>query len=145
VRGLNTAATLWASAAVGAFAGAGLFAEAVAVTVVVLTGNTLLRPIVDYVNRRPVDADFTEALYQVHVLCEPSKVGDARELLAAELARAQYPISSVQTLAEGEDQVELAATLIPTSAEAEELTAVCKALEAHPEIQDATWTVSTTL
>ena len=145
VRGLNTAATLWASAAVGAFAGAGLFAEAVAVTVVVLTGNTLLRPIVDYVNRRPVDADFTEALYQVHVLCEPSKVGDVRELLAAELARAQYPISSVQTLSEGEDQVELAATLIPTSAEGEELTAVCKALEAHPEIQDATWTVSTTL
>src|SRR5579862_3330008 len=36
VRGLNTAATLWATAAVGAFAGSGLFAEAVAVAVFVL-------------------------------------------------------------------------------------------------------------
>jgi putative Mg2+ transporter-C (MgtC) family protein len=145
VRGLNTAATLWATAAVGAFAGGGLFAEAAAVTAAVLAGNTLLRPIVDYINRRPVDADFTEALYQVHVICPPARVGEARELLAAELAKAHYPISSVQTLSEGGEQVELAATLIPTSAEPDELTAVCAALEAHAEIDDATWTVSTLL
>jgi putative Mg2+ transporter-C (MgtC) family protein len=145
VRGLNTAATLWASAAVGAFAGGGLFAEAAAVTAVVLAGNTLLRPIVDYINRRPVDADSTEALYQVHVTCDPANVGDVRDLLAAELEKANYPVSSVATHSEGDDQVELAATLIPTSAEAEELDAVCDALEAHPEVIDATWSVSTTL
>jgi putative Mg2+ transporter-C (MgtC) family protein len=145
VRGLNTAATLWASAAVGAFAGARLFAEAGAVTVVVLAGNTLLRPVVDYINRRPVDAEFTEALYQVHVLCEPGKVGDARDVLAAELEKAHYPISSVDVVTEGEDQVELAASLIPTTADPDELDAVCAALEADPSIDDATWTVSTTL
>src|SRR5579862_8478885 len=50
VRGMNTAATLWATAAVGAFAGVGLFAEAGVVTLLVLAGNTLLRPIVDYIN-----------------------------------------------------------------------------------------------
>ena len=54
VRGLNTAATLWASAAVGAFAGAGQAGEAVLVAVFVLAGNTLLRPLVDIVNRRPI-------------------------------------------------------------------------------------------
>jgi putative Mg2+ transporter-C (MgtC) family protein len=145
VRGLNTAATLWASAAVGAFAGSGLFAEAGAVTAVVLAGNTLLRPIVDYINRRPVDTEFTEALYQVHVLCAPADVGDARDLLAAELDRANYPISSVEVLTESDDQVELAASLIPTSADAKELDAVCTALETHGEIENATWTVSTTL
>jgi putative Mg2+ transporter-C (MgtC) family protein len=145
VRGLNTAATLWASAAVGAFAGGGLFAEAAAVTAVVLAGNTLLRPIVDYINRRPVDAGQTEALYQVHVICAPADVGDARDLLAQELEKAHYPIASVEVLSEGEEQVELAAALIPTTAVAAELDAVCAALEAHPEIEDATWTVSTTL
>ncbi|HTX50619.1 MAG TPA: MgtC/SapB family protein, partial [Caulobacteraceae bacterium] len=129
----------------GAFAGGGLFAEAVAVTVVVLAGNTLLRPIVDYINRRPVDADFTEALYQVHAICEPANVGDVRDLLASALELAHYPISSVETIAEGEEQVELAATLIPTTAEPAELDAVCAALETHPEIENATWTVSTTL
>jgi putative Mg2+ transporter-C (MgtC) family protein len=46
---------------------------------------------------------------------------------------------------EGDDQVALAATLIPTTAEADELDAVCDALEARPEVIDATWSVSTTL
>jgi putative Mg2+ transporter-C (MgtC) family protein len=145
VRGLNTAATLWASAAVGAFAGSGLFAEAAAVTVVVLAGNTLLRPVVDYINRRPLDAEGTEALYAVHVICAPAKVGDARDALARELEKANYPISSIDVLTEGEEQVELAASLIPTAADPDELDAVCSALEADPSIDDATWTVSMTL
>jgi putative Mg2+ transporter-C (MgtC) family protein len=145
VRGLNTAATLWATAAVGAFAGGALYGEAGVVTALVLAGNTLLRPLVDYVNRRPVDSDFTEALYQLHVTCDPANVGEARDLLAAELEKANYPVSSVATLSEAEDQVELAASLIPTSAEPDELDAVCAALEAHPEIMHATWSVSTTL
>ena len=46
VRGLNTAATLWSCAAVGACAGADLAAQAVAVTVFVATSitETLLLP-----------------------------------------------------------------------------------------------------
>src|ERR1700678_277124 len=48
VRGINTAATLWASAAVGAFAGSGLFGEAGLVALFVLAGNTLLRPMANY-------------------------------------------------------------------------------------------------
>src|SRR6201747_3284265 len=47
VRGLNTAATLWASAAVGCCAGADLLAQAAALTVFVLAANTLLRPLVN--------------------------------------------------------------------------------------------------
>jgi putative Mg2+ transporter-C (MgtC) family protein len=46
VSGLNTAATLWCSAAVGACAGADLAFEAIALTCFVLAGNTLLRPLV---------------------------------------------------------------------------------------------------
>src|ERR1700735_2548286 len=44
VRGLNTAATLWGSAAVGYCAGADMAAQEVVVTQVVYAGNTLLRP-----------------------------------------------------------------------------------------------------
>src|ERR1700745_3768064 len=55
VWGLNTAATLWASAAVGACAGADLAAEAVMLTAFVLAGNTLLRPLVNAINRSPVE------------------------------------------------------------------------------------------
>ena len=145
IRGLNTAATLWATAAVGSFAGARLFPEAAALTLFVLAGNTLLRPLVDYINRRPVEGGYTEALYQVHVICAPADVGDVRDLIAAELEKAHYPIQSMETLTETDEQVELAATLIPTSANAEELEAVCLALEAASQIRGATWSVSAML
>jgi len=144
VRGLNTAATLWSTAAVGAFAGAGLLGEAAAVAVFVLAGNTLLRPLVDYVNRRPIKAGETEALYQVHVTCAPADAPSARDLLYEELERYHYPVREVEVLSEGDEIVELAATLVPTTANAEDLDAITSHLAQHPEIEDATWTVSAT-
>jgi putative Mg2+ transporter-C (MgtC) family protein len=60
VSGLNTAATLWCSAAVGACAGADLAFEAVALTCFVLAGSTLLRPLVNAINRAPIDQGATE-------------------------------------------------------------------------------------
>src|ERR1700692_3005937 len=68
VRGLNTAATLWASAAVGCCAGADLLAQAAALTVFVLAGNTLLRPLVNAINRAPIDEQASEATYFVKLL-----------------------------------------------------------------------------
>ena len=52
----------------GDFAGAGQLAEATLVVAFVLFGNTLLRPLVAYVNRRPISPEATEALYRVHVV-----------------------------------------------------------------------------
>ena len=144
VRGLNTAATLWASAAVGAFAGAGERAEAALVAVFVLAGNTLLRPLVDFVNRRPITAGETEALYRVHIVCAPENVSEARDLLFEELERHDYPLREIETLSETEEYVELAAVLVPTSAEADELDRVVTHLERSADVVSATWTVSTT-
>lgn len=45
VQGLNTAATIWCSAAVGALSGVGLFVEATIVTMAVMLTHLLLRPI----------------------------------------------------------------------------------------------------
>src|ERR1700761_6586071 len=121
VRGLNTAATLWSSAAVGAFAGSGLIAEAAAVTVAILAGNTLLRPVVNYLNRQPISALSTEALYKVHVVCSLENLTSARRPLGPPLDKANYPIGDIDILSETDDQIELAATLIPTTADAGEL------------------------
>ena len=143
IRGLNTAATLWCSAAVGAFAGSGLPGEAAALAFFVLAGNTLLRPLVDWVNRRPIMSSITEAQYSIHVVCRPEDVPDVRDLLDAELERASYPIRAVETLSDGEEQVELAAILLPTSADEHELDAVVAALERSALIGSATWTVQT--
>ena len=143
VRGINTAATLWASAAVGCFAGGGQLGEAVLVAIFVLAGNTLLRPLVDYINRRPISPEATEALYRVHVVCAPESVSAARDLLFEELEKAHYPIRDIETLSEGEEVVELAAVLVPTTANPQDLDAITQHLASHPEVESATWTVST--
>ncbi len=144
VRGLNTAATLWCSAAVGACAGAGFEAEAGLLTLFVLAGNTLLRPLVNYINRKPIDERVTEACYRVHVVCDPAVAADVRERLYAELEKANYPLREIEILSEGDDEMELAAVLVPTTAAPNELDAVVQALERWDEVASCAWTVSTT-
>jgi len=144
VRGLNTAATLWCSAAVGACCGAGYLAQAAAVTAFVLAGNTLLRPLVNAINRLPISDRETEALYRVHLTCALSKVAHCRDLLSERLEAANYPIQSIETLSESEDQVELAALLTPNTADPAKLDQITTELEADTCVLSATWTVSTT-
>jgi putative Mg2+ transporter-C (MgtC) family protein len=56
VRGLNTAATLWCSAAVGALAGSG-FLMAAGITVTMVVGaNVLLRPVGWFINQQPLES-----------------------------------------------------------------------------------------
>ena len=143
VRGLNTAATLWASAAVGAYAGDGHPLEAALVTVFILAGNTLLRPLVDYVNRRPIRAGETEAHYRVHVVCHAEDVSAARDLLFDELEMHHYPIREIETLTENDELVELAASLVPTSADPVELDRITDHISRRGRVVSATWTVST--
>ncbi len=144
IRGLNTAATLWCSAAVGTLAGSFMPAEAATLAAFVLAGNTLLRPLVNWMNRRPIEAGVTEAQYTVHATCHPQDVSEMRDLLDAELTRANYPVREVETLSANEDQVELGAVLVPSTANEAELDAVVDALEDSDLVLSATWSVETT-
>jgi len=87
VRGLNTAATLWASAAVGSCAGADMVAQAVALTVFVIAGNTLLRPLVNAINRIPLDEKSSEATYYFKLAVTPEALPDMRDRLVEKLER----------------------------------------------------------
>ncbi len=57
IRGITTAATLWCSAAVGVFVGVGAHREAAVSTLLIVLGNTLLRPIGHLLNLRMGPAD----------------------------------------------------------------------------------------
>lgn len=142
VRGLNTAATLWCSAAVGGFCGAGFGLEAALLTVFVLAGNTFLRPIVNLINRIPISEQATEATYQVHVTADAEQRDEVRDLLVEKLEAANYPLRDIDALERGEDEVELVATLASTSVEPQELDEVTQALEKAEGVTYATWTSS---
>lgn len=143
VRGLNTAATLWGSAAVGACAGADLIAQAAVLTIFVLAGNTLLRPLVNAINRRPLDERASEATYEVLLTVDAATLSNLRETLVAKLEAAQYPVSDVRVVNRADDIAEIIATLVSTAVEAKELDSVTTDLAHMPGVRHATWNVST--
>lgn len=144
VRGLNTAATLWASAAVGACAGADLVAEAILGTLFVLAANTLLRPIVNSINRQPLDVISAEVTNKVYVICHRHHQRFVRAMLEGELERANYPAQDVDVQGFGDDDVEIEATLAATSVEGDELDALVARLGTTPLVIQAFWSPSTT-
>ena len=86
VRGLNTAATIWCSAAVGVLAGAGYPAYAALATGFVLFVNLLLRPIIIFINKQPFVAGEIEVGYLVSVTCRSPEEAHVRALLLQGLA-----------------------------------------------------------
>ena len=143
VRGLNTAATLWASAAVGSCAGADMVAQAVALTVFVIAGNTLLRPLVNAINRIPLNEQSSEATYYFKVAVTPEALPDIRDRLVERLEAASYPVADVNVVELGDDLLEIVATLVSTAVNPNELNSVVVDLQHQPGVRHATWEVNT--
>jgi putative Mg2+ transporter-C (MgtC) family protein len=139
VWGLNTAATLWCSAAVGACAGADLAFEAIALTGFVLAGNTLLRPLVNAINRAPINQGATEAIYEVRMTTSADHLDDSRELLRQKLESANYPLQDIEVIEREGGGIELVATLVGTAAVPHELDEIAASLERSPLVENAGW------
>jgi putative Mg2+ transporter-C (MgtC) family protein len=85
VRGLNTAATLWCSAAVGLLAGEGLALYGLLAAILVIAANTLLRPIVRAINRQPVEMSEEEQRYVISIECRAPRASEIRADLVQEV------------------------------------------------------------
>lgn len=144
VRGLNTAATLWGSAAVGACAGADLIVEAILATVFVLAANTLLRPVVNRINRQPMDTNAVEVTNTVYVIAPRTRQKEAMQRLEAALETADYPTRGLVVHAFGEDAVEIEAVLAATAIEGAQMDAVIQELSSLDCVSQAFWSPSTT-
>jgi len=85
VRGLNTAATLWCSAAVGLLAGEGLALYGLTAAVLVIGANTALRPIVHAINRHPIEMGEEEQHYLISINCRAASASEIRAELVNEV------------------------------------------------------------
>ncbi|WP_312236389.1 MgtC/SapB family protein [Stenotrophomonas sp.] len=139
VSGLNTAATLWGSAAVGACAGIKLLPEAVLAALFVLAANTLLRPVVNRIQRQPLQEASGEATYAVTVICQRDRQADVLDQLLVLLEQAHYPVRAVEPRPFGDRDVEIEAVLYATAVDADELDAVLAALSGMPGVLQAFW------
>ncbi|MCX8146048.1 MAG: MgtC/SapB family protein [Azovibrio sp.] len=144
VRGINTAATLWGSAAVGVAAGTGMLIEAVLGTLFVLAANTLLRPVVNAINRQPMDVESVEVTNTVYVIASRERQKEVLAATAAELERHRYPVQDLEVHAFGDEDVEIEATLTVTSVDGDELDALVARIAKQPGVRQAFWSPSTT-
>ena len=83
IRGLNTAATIWCSAAVGSLCGLGLWQQAIAVACMIVLIHLVLRPLGNRINRLSFyqTTDFSEPLYQVVVGCKEQVENHVRVMM----------------------------------------------------------------
>lgn len=143
VRGLNTAATLWCSAAVGSIAGSDMLAEAALLTGFVLVANTALRPLVDAINRIPLEGRSLEATYSVTITVDAKRSGPMGDMLVDHLESAQLPVAELDVIERGEERVDVIATLVSTNVPAGELDALTDHLDRVHGIVHATWQART--
>ncbi|WP_281971161.1 MULTISPECIES: MgtC/SapB family protein [unclassified Polynucleobacter] len=144
IRGLNTAATLWGSAAVGAASGADLIFEAMVGTVFILMANTLLRPVVNSINKRPIDLSKSEVTATINIVAEKTYQKLIMSNLLKLLNEIQYPIDDLDITTFGSNDIEIEAKMISTSMDNHLLDHVVEEMLKSEHVRQAFWTPSTT-
>src|SRR6202142_12316 len=81
VRGLNPAATIWCSAAIGALSGLGALNLALLLAASVLATNMVLRPLAYRIHPALPEAIPNETIYEVKLLCKIAVAAHIRPLL----------------------------------------------------------------
>lgn len=144
IRGINTAATLWGSAAVGVCAGADLILEALLATLFVLAANTLMRPVVSIINRQPLDTDSVEVTNSIYIITPKHSQKIALKQFIDALEAAGYQTQDVEVHQFGADDVEIQAVLTTSAVEGEKMDVLIAKLTAMDFVNQAFWSPSTT-
>jgi putative Mg2+ transporter-C (MgtC) family protein len=114
ITGLNTAATLWCSAAIGTLAGYGMYGSAIIGTIAVIAANVCLRPIGKALNRGTGTSD-AEVTCLFRIAARTDQEAHMRALLLHELSGQPLLLKSLGSDdVEHTDKVEVQATLTST-------------------------------
>jgi putative Mg2+ transporter-C (MgtC) family protein len=144
VRGINTAATLWASGAVGACAGADLILEAGLGTIFVLAANTLLRPVVTFINRQPLDTVSVEVTNSIYIITPKHAQKHALKQFIKTLEEAGYQTQDIEVHQFGTDDVEIQAVLTASAVDGDEMDKLIEKIADQDFVTQAFWSPSTT-
>lgn len=80
VRGINTAATLWCTAAVGILASTGKFLFAISAALILIGSNLILRPLANYIKPMTVSEE-NEKQYRISVTCREAAENEIRSVI----------------------------------------------------------------
>jgi putative Mg2+ transporter-C (MgtC) family protein len=142
VRGLNTAATLWCSSAVGILAGSGAWAQATMAASLVVGVNLLLRPIVQRISRQSVTSLELPGGYVVSVVCRGEQEAHIRTLVLNGIHVSTLHLRRLESAnIEGTDRVEVTAAITADGRPDGSLEEIVGRLSLEPAVTAARWRV----
>lgn len=142
VSGLNTAATLWASAAIGASAGADLIIEATLITLFVLAGNTVLRPIAQRINRQPISTEETELGFVIYLIADRNEQRTTMHQFENLLQQHKLPVLQLNIHPFADHEVEIEASLGSQSTTETQLDRLITDISQLAHVKQAFWSRS---
>jgi putative Mg2+ transporter-C (MgtC) family protein len=141
VRGLNTAATLWCSAAVGAYAGAGKMFAAVFVTVLLISINSVLRPLSRFIDQRSLSVLEAHTVYRLRLVCDTEHQAEAEyQMTRAIASRSLVLRKMISEKVEDTDHSIIQVILESRTHDAELLNQMAEELRGFPWTQSVEWT-----
>jgi putative Mg2+ transporter-C (MgtC) family protein len=145
VRGLNTAATLWCSAAVGACVGAGEMLDGVFVTVLLITINSVLRPLARFIDRRSLAVVDLHTLYRLRVACDRGLVEDVEHQIAHAIAACALVLREIRTEPVEDSKISVVQVILESATQATGLlNELADSLRALESVQSVEWTKADT-
>ncbi|NYS23622.1 MgtC/SapB family protein [Rhodobacteraceae bacterium 2376] len=142
VRGLNTAATLWCSASVGMLAGAGAWDFAALMTGMVVFVNLALRPLVQRLNRQPIESTELTRNYEVEIVCRSAQEAHVRALLLNGFAEGGLHLTGLESRdIEDSDRVEVTAEANAEGTTDAAMETIVGRLSLEPAVTAARWRV----
>ncbi len=146
VHGLNTAATLWCSAMVGTFAGAGFWAPSLVAAGFVVGTNLLLRPLVPLINTQTVPTADTETRYSVALTCQSVEEAHLRSLLLHALSQGGLGLRRIDSSDISETpNVAVTAQLVAAQRNDAAVGHIVGRLSLEPHISSVAWQVDRTI
>ncbi len=140
IRGLNTAATLWGSAAVGACAGAGEMLDAVFVTVLLVTINVALRPVSRYIDTRSAAPVSKHGIYRLTIVSAASNSQEVSTLFMRAVASKPLTLRELRTEeTEESDEIVMQAIIESGSKHKTLVGALADELKLIPSVTNVEW------
>lgn len=139
VTGLNTAATIWATAAVGALAGFGLWIEAGVGALAVILFNLFLQPVSDAIDRRAGAGRYAETLYKLAIVCNPESQSAVSAEIVSAISGSELSLQSLTRHKAEEGRIELDADVFSPRTQTERIEALATRLSTLAGVERADW------
>ena len=146
VRGLNTAATIWCSAAIGAISGLGNPLRALVLTAAVLCANIVLRPLAYKLYPAQAASEEQEVTYGFELICRPEDEAHMRALMLQAMSRSPLTLTSLRSEdIEGTNRMKVTSRIRGLGRQDDALEQLVVRLSLEAGVSSVSWAVQTEL